>query len=28
MIPLNLLPDLETIGQVADAVAGLVAKKG
>jgi hypothetical protein len=25
---LNLLPDLETIGQVADAVAGLVAKKG
>ena len=28
MIPLNMLPDLETIGQVADAVAGLVAKKG
>jgi acyl carrier protein len=28
LIPLNLLPDLETIGQVADAVAGLVAKKG
>jgi len=28
IIPLNLLPDLETIGQVADAVAGLVAKKG
>ena len=28
MIPLNLLPDLETIGQVADAVHGLVAKKG
>jgi acyl carrier protein len=28
VIPLNMLPDLETIGQVADAVAGLVAKKG
>jgi acyl carrier protein len=28
MIPLNMLPDLETIGQVADAVHGLVAKKG
>lgn len=28
LIPLNMLPDLETIGQVADAVAGLVAKKG
>jgi acyl carrier protein len=28
MIPLNMLPDLETIGQVADAVSGLVAKKG
>lgn len=28
MIPLNMLPDLETIGQVADAVAGLAAKKG
>lgn len=28
MIPLNMLPDLETIGQVADAVVGLVAKKG
>ena len=27
MIPLNMLPDLETIGQVADAVAGLAAKK-
>jgi acyl carrier protein len=28
LIPLNMLPDLETIGQVADAVHGLVAKKG
>jgi acyl carrier protein len=28
LIPLNMLPDLETIGQVADAVATLVAKKG
>lgn len=28
MIPLNMLPDLETIGQVADAVHGLVIKKG
>lgn len=28
LIPLNLLPDLETIGQVADAVAALVARKG
>lgn len=28
LIPLNMLPDLETIGQVADAVAGLVARKG
>lgn len=28
MIPLNMLPDLETIGQVADAVHGLVVKKG
>jgi acyl carrier protein len=28
LIPLNMLPDLETIGQVADAVAALVAKKG
>ncbi|WP_156256446.1 acyl carrier protein [Sandarakinorhabdus oryzae] len=28
LIPLNMLPDLETIGQVADAVYGLVAKKG
>ncbi|WP_164156404.1 acyl carrier protein [Sandarakinorhabdus rubra] len=28
MIPLNMLPDLETIGQVADAVHGLVQKKG
>jgi acyl carrier protein len=28
LIPLNMLPDLETIGQVADAVHGLVTKKG
>jgi acyl carrier protein len=28
VIPLNMLPDLENIGQVADAVTGLVAKKG
>jgi acyl carrier protein len=28
LIPLNMLPDLENIGQVADAVHGLVAKKG
>jgi acyl carrier protein len=28
LIPLNMLPDLETIGQVADAVHGLAAKKG
>lgn len=28
MIPINMLPDLETIGQVADAVTALVAKKG
>jgi acyl carrier protein len=28
MIPLNMLPDLETIGQVAEAVHSLVAKKG
>ena len=26
VLPLNLLPELETIGQVADAVAGLVRK--
>lgn len=28
VIPLNMLPDLENIGQVADAVTGLVARKG
>lgn len=28
MIPLNMLPDLETVGQVADAVHGLIIKKG
>ena len=28
VIPLNMLPDLETIGQVADAVTSLVTKKG
>ncbi|MBI1181787.1 MAG: acyl carrier protein [Alphaproteobacteria bacterium] len=27
IIPLNLLPDLETVGQVADAVEGLVEKR-
>lgn len=28
VIPLNMLPDLETIGQVSDAVTTLVTKKG
>ncbi|WP_310497885.1 acyl carrier protein [Sandarakinorhabdus sp.] len=28
VIPLNMLPDLENIGQVADAVTTLVTKKG
>ena len=27
IIPLNLLPDLETVGQVADAIEGLIEKK-
>ena len=27
IIPLNLLPDLETVGQVTDAVNGLIEKK-